>query len=95
MLVLAVTWVAKEGQERRAADLFRELESESRNEAGCAMYVVHTRNDNPREFFIYEQYHDQAALDAHRASAHFQRIARGTLSECAERKDGALFTPIS
>ena len=95
MVVLAVTWIAKNGQEQRAADLFRELERESRKEPGCLMYIVHCRTDRPGEFFIYEQYRDQAALDAHRATPHFLGIARGSLSECAERKDGALFSPIS
>jgi quinol monooxygenase YgiN len=66
----------------------------SRKEPGCLIYVVHTHNDKPREFFIYEQYKDQAALDAHRASPHFQQIAAGPLSQIADRKDGNLYTPL-
>ncbi len=94
MIVLAVTWIAKAGQEERAADLFRELTRESRKEPGCAMYVVHRRRDDPRQFFIYEQYRDDAALEAHRQSPHFQRIALGALAECAERKEGTLYAPL-
>ncbi len=41
MIVLAVTWIAKEGQEERAAALFRELTEKSRQEPGCLLYVVH------------------------------------------------------
>ena len=94
MLVLAVTWVAKEGKEKEVAELFRQLTPEARNEPGCLMFVVHTHNERPREFFIYEQYRDQAALDAHRATPHFQKIARGSLLEVAERKEGNLYTPL-
>ncbi|HZQ91693.1 MAG TPA: putative quinol monooxygenase [Terriglobales bacterium] len=94
MVVLAVTWVAKAGAEEKAAALFRELTEKSRREPGCAMYIVHRKQDDPRTFFIYEQYRDQAALEAHRASAHFQDIARGSLLEVAERKEGALYLPL-
>jgi len=94
MIVLAVTWIAKPGQEERAAALFRELTVKSRQEPGCAMYVAHRRNDDARQFFIYEQYRDEAALEHHRSSAHFKDIARGSLLECAERKEGALYTPL-
>lgn len=94
MLVLAVTWVAKEGKEKQAAELFRRLTTASRKEPGCLGYTVHTHNERPREFFLYEVYKDQAALDAHRAAPHFQQIARGPLLECAERKEGNLYTPL-
>ncbi len=94
MLVLAVTWVAKQGKEKQAAELFRELTGASRKEPGCIGYTVHVHNERPREFFLYEVYKDQAALDAHRASPHFQKIARGPLVEIAERKEGSLYTPL-
>jgi quinol monooxygenase YgiN len=41
------------------------------------MWQPHTDPDDPRAFLIYEQYVDAAALDAHAASEHFQRIAVG------------------
>lgn len=94
MLVLAVTWVAKEGKEAQVADLFRELTEASRKEPGCLGYTVHIHNERPREFFLYEVYKDQAALDAHRATLHFQKIARGPLMQIADRKEGNLYTPL-
>jgi len=94
MIVLAVTWIAKPGQEERAAELFRELSEKARQEPGCLMFVVHRRNDDPRQFFIYEQYRDEAALEAHRVTPHFREIARGSLLEVAERKEGSLYTPL-
>lgn len=94
MLVLAVTWVAKEGKEREVARLFRDLTAASRKEPGCIGYTVHTHNERPREFFLYEVYTDQAALDAHRAAPHFQQIARGSLMQLADRKEGNLYTPL-
>src|SRR5437016_1716663 len=94
MVVLAVTWVAKEGKEDKTVQLFRQLAEASRNEPGCAMFVAHRGIENPRQFFIYEQYHDQTALDAHRAAPYFREIARGSLLECADRKEGVLYTAL-
>jgi hypothetical protein len=34
--------------------------------------VFHQRQDNPREFMLYEQWRDEAALDAH--VAHCQAV---------------------
>lgn len=94
MLVLAVTWVAKEGKEQEVARLFRDLTAASRKEPGCLGYTVHIHNERPREFFLYEVYKDEAALDAHRASPHFQKVAKGALSAIADRKEGNLYTPL-
>jgi (4S)-4-hydroxy-5-phosphonooxypentane-2,3-dione isomerase len=94
MIVLAVTWMAKSGKEKDAERLFRQLTEASRQEPGCLMYVVHRHSDDPSSFFIYEQYKDQAALDAHRQTPHFLEIARGSLLQVADRKDANLYTPL-
>ncbi len=94
MVVLAVTWIAKAGKEQQTAELFRQLTEASRRELGCSMYLVHRHREDPRKFFIYEQYRDDAALEAHRNSPHFQQIARGTLLNAAERADAGLYTPL-
>ena len=94
MVVLAVTWVAKQGQESKAADVLRRLTAASRLEPGCLMYVVHVHRDDPRRFFIYEQYKDEAALEAHRQAPHFNQLAGIELRQVAERKEGEFYTPL-
>ncbi|HLH10037.1 MAG TPA: putative quinol monooxygenase [Terriglobales bacterium] len=94
MVVLAVTWIAKAGAEQAVADLFRKLQSESRKEPGCRFYQVHTHRNDPRRFFIYEQYEDDAALQAHRDSRHFQELAAKKLAQIAERQAGDLYQPV-
>jgi len=94
MVVLAVTWVAKSGRENQVAELFSKLTSESRQEPGCVMYQVHRHRTEPRRFFIYEQYKDDAALEAHRAAPHFQQYAKKELPGIADRVEGHLFEPI-
>jgi quinol monooxygenase YgiN len=94
MVVLAVTWMAKVGHENEVAGLFSKLTEESRKEPGCAMYVVHRHKTEQRRFFSYEQYKDDAALEAHRAAPHFLQFARKELPKIADRVEGHLFEPL-
>ena len=95
MLVLAVTWVAQAGKEQEVLAVFSRLGAASRKEPGCRMYVVHKDRDDGRRFFVYEQYDDEAALQAHRDSAHFQEIALGLLPQIAHRAEAHLMNPVA
>jgi quinol monooxygenase YgiN len=95
MVVLAVTWIAKNGREAEVASLFSKLTEESRKEPGCTMYVVHRHRTEPRRFLIYEQYKDDAALEAHRASPHFLQYAKKDLPKIADRVEGQLYEPLA
>ncbi len=95
MVVLAVVWVARPGREEEVAAIFRKLEADSRREPGCLMYVVHRHKDQPGRFFIYEQYKDDAALQAHRESPHFQEYAVQGLAGIADRAMGELYLPLT
>ena len=94
MVVLAVTWVAKAGHEVEVAGLFSRLTEESRKEPGCLMYQVHRHRTEPRRYFIYEQYKDEAALEAHRTAPHFLQYAKKELPRIANRVDGHLYDPL-
>ncbi len=94
MVVLAVTWIAKAEKEAEVTALFHQLQAESRKEPGCRLYQVHTHRNDPRRFFIYEQYDDDVALQAHRDSRHFQDLAAKKLPLIAERQQGDLYQPV-
>ncbi len=71
---------------RNVAEMLRELTLASRTEPGCATYVAHTVESDPDTVLIYEQYRDEAALEAHRATAHFEQFAtQGLYPLMAER----------
>jgi quinol monooxygenase YgiN len=63
----------------KIVEILRELTLASRQEPGCLTYVPHTLEGDPDVVLIYEQYRDQQALAAHRASEHFRRYAIGGL----------------
>ena len=75
--VLAAKWVAKEGEEDNVLAALEQLAGPSRAEPGCLMWQPHRDPEDPRVFFIYEQYADPAAFEAHGASEHFQRLGVG------------------
>ena len=94
MVVLAVTWMAKAGREAEVASIFSKLTEESRKEPGCVTYQVHRHKTEPRRFFLYEQYKDEAALEAHRAAPHFLQYAKKDLPKIGERVEGHLYEPL-
>jgi quinol monooxygenase YgiN len=94
MIVLAVTWRAKTGNDQRVREIFSILMRESRQEPGCLMFVVHRHKTDRRRFFIYEQYKDEAALEAHRNAPHFLKYAKEELPRIADRVEGELYEPI-
>jgi (4S)-4-hydroxy-5-phosphonooxypentane-2,3-dione isomerase len=94
MVVLAVTWMAKTGRETEVAGILTKLTTESRKEPGCVMYQAHRHKTDPRRFFIYEQYKDDATMEAHRASPHFLQYAKKELPKVADRVEGNLYEPL-
>ncbi len=94
MIVLIVHITIKPGTETECIRICREVTEETRKEPGCLQYVVQQSTENPLHFVFYEQYVDQAALDAHRASPHFARYRADSESHIVSRAL-ELFTPIS
>ncbi len=94
MVVLAVTWKAKQGKEAQTAEIFQKLAEESRKEPGCLMYLVHRHRDHSGEIFLYEQYQDEAALQAHRDSPHFKIYACEQLPKVAKRDRAEFYAPL-
>ena len=71
--VLAVTWVARAGQEERVAEILRTLVPLTQQEQGCVHYYAHVAPDDPRRFFLFEEYRDEAAFRAHCEADYFKR----------------------
>jgi quinol monooxygenase YgiN len=59
--------------------ILRELARLSRQEDGCVTYIPHFVEGDPDTILIYEQYRDEAAAEAHRATPHFAKYAVGGL----------------
>jgi autoinducer 2-degrading protein len=75
--VVCATWTAKVGEEDAVLEAVRKLAEASPAEPGMVLYQAHRDPQNPRVFFFYEQYVDEAAYAAHVESEHFNRWGFG------------------
>ena len=75
--VVSARWTAREGREGRLGELIEELTAATRAEAGCRQFQPHRSIEDPLLFWLYEQYTDEAAYEAHMASEHFTRLVEG------------------
>ena len=102
--VVVAKWTANDGEEDRIARICDEMTEPSRAEPANRFYQAHRTPDNPRLFYLYEQYDDEAGYEAHMASEHFTRLVKNeaipnlearerefyeTLHEARERVHGA------
>jgi quinol monooxygenase YgiN len=92
--VLVVRMKAKEGEERRALEVIRELAEATRQEPGCEAYIPCQDPEDPRSFLFFEQYVDRAALEAHGSSEHFQRLAAGQLWDLLDSRERTFFETV-
>ncbi|HKV92248.1 MAG TPA: putative quinol monooxygenase [Candidatus Angelobacter sp.] len=94
MIVLKVDMLVKSGTEEKCREYIRILQGHSRKEPGCLMYVGHQSTENPRKFLFYEQYKDEAALQAHRNAPYFKQYVIGGLDTIVEQRNRDLYTTI-
>ena len=91
--VVSAHWRAKEGKADRLAALIEELAPPSRGEPGNLFYQAHRAIDDPQLFYLYEQYADEAAYEAHMDSEHFTRLVKEeAIPELLEARERAFYT---
>jgi quinol monooxygenase YgiN len=89
--VVSALWTAKEGEEERIARIIEEMLQPSREEEGCLFYQAHRSPDDPRVFYLYEQYVDESGYQAHQDSEHFQRLVVGEAIPNLETRERAFY----
>jgi quinol monooxygenase YgiN len=90
---VAARWRAEEGCEDRLAQVIAELIPLSRLEPGCPFYQADCSIEDPRPFFFYEQYVDEAGYRAHGESEYFAPPAHNyAIPELLEHRQLEFFT---
>jgi quinol monooxygenase YgiN len=79
MISFTVRMKFRSEDRERVAELLGTLARASRQEPGCVSYNPHIVDGEADTVVIYEQYKDQKAVEAHRASAHFKEHVVGGL----------------
>ncbi len=83
MLTFTATLTVKAGLEEEFERTMRAAVPKVREEPGNHAYVFHRAKDDPQVFMFYEEYDDQAALDAHRAHLKELGIDLRAVLDCA------------
>ncbi len=95
MIVAAVMYTFAAEEADRAEAMLHELRDAVRaNEAGCLRFDVARSGDDPSVFFLWEEYVDRAALETHRGTEHFTRLALNGVRKLAKSRVGHVCRPI-
>lgn len=94
MLVNSVHYTFAAEDADNAEAIFRELREASNEEEGVISFDVGRSRENPNVFALWEEYRDKAALDAHFASDHFNRLVINGIRPLAQRRDFATVVPL-
>ena len=89
--VVSALWRANEGEEDRIARICDEMTAPSRDEEGNLFYQAHRSPEDPRLFYLYEQYVDEGGYQAHQDSEHFQRLVVGEAIPNLESRERAFY----
>jgi quinol monooxygenase YgiN len=64
-------------------------------EPGCTQYRVHRSTETPDLFLLYEEYVDQAAIEAHRRMPQFQEIIEGTIVPLLDKREREFYEVVA
>jgi quinol monooxygenase YgiN len=72
-----VRMVAKEGNEDEVESLLlSNIERIRSGKPGSVVFAVHRSTTNPREFWLYETWEDEAAVERHESGEEFRRYRK-------------------
>lgn len=76
MITIVATGRVRDGSFEALEAIVRELVGASRSEEGNVSYDFYTDLTDPAKFTFIEVWRDQAAIDSHNATAHFQGFVK-------------------
>ncbi len=80
-----VTFIAKPDGIDKMKELLSAMVAPSKAEDGCLFYEIVQYKDKPEKFMAIETWRDEAALDGHKASAHYAVYKSSYEPYCAEK----------
>jgi len=83
ILTVVAKIVAKQQSVKTVKNELLKIIEPTRKEEGCIEYYLHQDNDNPAVFVVYENWKNEAELDAHMKTPHFKALvaAVGDITE--------------
>lgn len=94
-MVVEVAWYrCRAGTAEAVIAAMREAAARALDEPGCLAYRFHQSIDDPDAFLVYEEYVDEAALEAHVQTAHFREIVQGRVNPLLESRQWRTYRPV-
>jgi quinol monooxygenase YgiN len=87
---LIVKWKISESKTSEILTLLPELAEKTRKEKGNLLYAVYQSEGNANELILHERYVDEAAVEAHKSSEHYQTIVVGKIIPHLETREVSL-----
>ncbi len=72
-----------------------EIAQQSRQEAGCQLYIMHQSLDDQATILLYVVWENQAALDLHQQTDYFKQFIAKSNTLLAEPIDVSLWSEVS
>jgi quinol monooxygenase YgiN len=92
--VVAATYRAEENEAEKIREILEIMAPLSRAEPACLYYQAHRSPEDPRVFFLYEQYTDEAGYQAHMETEHFAQYIRGEAIPRLESRERAFYVTL-
>lgn len=92
---VVATYRVKAGEEDAVIAALRTMTPLTRREPGCRAYQPHRSPEDPQVFFLYEEYDDEAAFQAHIASDYFAAYIKGTVWPRVQERTRLIGIPIT
>jgi len=92
-VTVVARWQVKSDALDEVLALATRVRQQSLEEPGCLGYEIYRSVDAPASLLLHEHYRDDAALDAHRRSAHFQALVVERIVPLLETRQVELLRP--
>lgn len=87
-------WTVKQGRKEHVLSLLATVAAKSKEEPGNLFYKVYQSNADDHVLILSEGYTDEAAVNIHRNSDHFQQLVVGRIIPELESREVLLATEI-
>jgi quinol monooxygenase YgiN len=94
LIIASIHFTFADKDADKAESLLREVRDASVKEPGVIQFHVGRSSEKPNVFALWEVYRDKAAVDAHRASEHYQRLVVNGIRPLAQRRNVETVVPI-
>ncbi len=94
-VVVSAVFKAKPEKESELEKVLRAILPQVQAEKGAVQYALHRATNDNRQFFFYEKYADQNALDYHMATPYLKELLEGVDGLVAEEPEINVYEEIA